>query len=121
MSVLDLMFLPATILLVSAAVASDLSGRRSAFGSKWFVRLGEWSFALYLVQMIVITQLAALVPHGSVTALGGVLALAAVVGCVGLSAALFYLVERPAERVIKLKFSKSNARNDVSEFERVAS
>jgi peptidoglycan/LPS O-acetylase OafA/YrhL len=104
LSVLDLMFLPATVLLVSSAAASDLSGRESIFGGKWFVRLGEWSFALYLVQMIVISQLTAFVSHGSVTWVGGVLAVVAMIGCIGLSAALFYCVERPAERAIKRKF-----------------
>jgi peptidoglycan/LPS O-acetylase OafA/YrhL len=36
-------------LLIATAASSDIEGRPSLFARPWFVKLGEWSFALYLV------------------------------------------------------------------------
>jgi peptidoglycan/LPS O-acetylase OafA/YrhL len=36
-------------LLIAACAQADISGRSSFFGRRWMIRLGEWSFAFYLV------------------------------------------------------------------------
>lgn len=105
LSVLDLIYLPCTVLLIAAAAGSDLTGARSLFRGVRVVRLGEWSFALYLVQMMVITQAARLVPHGTATIVGGVVLVAVILVCIALSAALFLWFEKPIERAVRRRLA----------------
>lgn len=101
LSVLDLIYLPCTVLLIAAAAGSDLQGHPSPFRGTWAVRLGEWSFALYLVQMIVIAQAVRFVPHGVVAVEGGLMLAAVTLVCVALSAALFLWFEKPIELAVR--------------------
>lgn len=101
LSVLDLAYLPVAVLLIAAGAGADLDGRPSLMRGVWPVRLGEWSFALYLIQMIVIGLAVRLVPEGVVTGEGGMMLVAVVLVCVALSAALFTWVERPAQRIVR--------------------
>lgn len=86
-------------LLLAAAATSDLSGRRTVITSPVALRLGEWSYAFYLVQASVLK-----VQHEFAQRLGGgptlewALVLVAFGICVALSGALYTLVERPMER-----------------------
>ena len=88
-------------LLIAACAARDASGRGTVFSSRALVRLGEWSFAFYLVHQLVIRVI-----HGAgfvpVTELRSVafVALALAVS-LALSALLYALVERPAERRLR--------------------
>jgi peptidoglycan/LPS O-acetylase OafA/YrhL len=40
------------VLLIGAAANADITGRATLFGHHWMVRLGEWSFAFYLVHVL---------------------------------------------------------------------
>jgi peptidoglycan/LPS O-acetylase OafA/YrhL len=101
LGVLDLMFLPITCLLIAGAASADLRGERTGLNGTWHVRLGEWSFALYLVQMLVIVPVAAMGQFNGLS-IGGLLTLAAVLMASQVAAAaLFTWVERPAERFLR--------------------
>jgi peptidoglycan/LPS O-acetylase OafA/YrhL len=97
-----LLALPLFSLLLLAAATSDLDGQRT--GLSWWLplRLGEWSFALYLVHkpLLLLTltwgwwqQTGWLADGAAFTAF---VALA-----VALAAALHYLTERPIERYLR--------------------
>lgn len=101
LSVLDVIYLPCTVMLIATAAGTDLMGGRSWFRGVWMVRLGEWSFALYLVQMMVITQAARFVPHEAVTFEGGLMLVGVVFVCIALSAVLFTWFEKPIEGAVK--------------------
>ncbi|MFJ6851724.1 acyltransferase family protein [Streptomyces sp. NPDC091271] len=53
----QLLSAPLFALLVAAAAAADLEGRRTGLGGPWMIRLGHWSFAWYLFHEIVIRAL----------------------------------------------------------------
>lgn len=90
------------IMLIGAAAQRDLSGRPSLWNSPVMVRLGMWSFALYLAHFPVMVALA-LVEGPVHLGLAGGLANAALVLvlCLGAAAVLYRLVERPAERAFR--------------------
>ncbi len=92
--------LPAFALLIAAAAARDLAVPAGVLQSAPMVKLGQWSFALYLVHGLVILAVAARVQDATLltAAIAGVLIL---VVSVGLSGALYEWVERPLERRIR--------------------
>jgi peptidoglycan/LPS O-acetylase OafA/YrhL len=49
----QLLSAPLFAALVAAAAHSDVRGRRTGLGGPWMVRLGNWSFAWYLIHEIV--------------------------------------------------------------------
>lgn len=73
--------LPAYAFLICTSAASDLAGLRGPLNHRVAVKLGEWSFALYLVHMFWIQPL---LSHGAERQHG-------VVSGIGLSALLFVL------------------------------
>ena len=89
---------PFAVLIVAAA-NSDLRGSASWLRARWLVKLGEWSFAFYLLHQMVLRVLA-------VTTLGGhpagvAFAVEALLVATVLSAALFTFVERPLDRWLR--------------------
>ena len=86
--------------LVSLTVAT-LNGKKSFFVMKWQVKLGEWSFAFYLVHATVIYALLRVVgpQPPSWRNLGWALVVLAI--DVTLSWALHSFVERPAEKKLR--------------------
>ena len=87
-------------LLVATAAASDADGRPSWLRHRWLIRLGEWSYAFYLVHISVLTAL-----HRVTGVTGGakaaLLMAAALVLSVGAAGLLFRFVERPMERRLR--------------------
>ena len=94
--------LPAILLVLGAAARQDLAGRRSWAARRQVVRLGEWSFALYLVHPLVMHAVRRLgqlpVLEGPVAVLGLV---AFVVLATAAAAVAYVVVERPAERWLR--------------------
>jgi peptidoglycan/LPS O-acetylase OafA/YrhL len=103
LSVLDLIYLPVTVMLVAAAAGADLDGKRSPLRGTALVRLGEWSFALYLVQAIVIGQAMKFVSPETLSVQNAAVATSVAVVSVVLSAALFHWFEKPIEGAWKRK------------------
>lgn len=95
-----LLALPLFALLLLAGATADLAGRRT--GLNWWlpVRLGAWSFALYLVHkpLFLLTEDWWPSPGGLAGAMGGVVFVAV---AVALAAALHYCTERPLERYLR--------------------
>ena len=96
----DLTMMPGFLAMIAAAAASDLKHKASSLSSNIIVRLGQWSFALYLVHELVIRLVRPLVdgsPAGTVFIASALVIAASVL----LSGALHELVERPAERRLR--------------------
>jgi len=92
----------ACALLILAVANEALNGRRSWLAHPWMVRLGNWSFAFYLVHATVIYATLNIIGGSRGAAMSnlvwgaGIFAIA-----LALSAALHYWVEAPAERRIR--------------------
>ena len=85
-------------LLIAACAQADLDGRRGVTSARWLVRLGEWSFALYLLHELVLRTAAKAVDLDAMPAPVAVPVVALLLaGSVAASAALYRVVERPAE------------------------
>lgn len=96
----DLTLMPGFLAMIAAAATTDLNGKDSSLSSTTIVRLGRWSFALYLVHELVIRSVRPLVdgsPTGTVFIASALVFTASVV----LSGALHEFVERPAERWLR--------------------
>lgn len=106
LGVLDLIYLPAVIFLVAAAAANDLDGRASWVGGCRLVVLGEWSFALYLVQSVVVGIGDRLLPDSASTTAGGAVLVLVLCASIGLSGAAYRWIERPVERRLRRRIMR---------------
>jgi peptidoglycan/LPS O-acetylase OafA/YrhL len=102
-----LLFIPALVVLLRAMATADLAGRRNRWLARpAMVRLGEWSFALYLVHPIVLRALVKVLhlqPQGTVRSLiaeTGFVLLAILAAAVS-----YYVIERPLEFRLRPKRS----------------
>jgi peptidoglycan/LPS O-acetylase OafA/YrhL len=99
----DLIFLPFALGLIAAAATSDLNGTHRWLRNRVLVKLGEASFALYLIHYLILQMYAA--SFGVLT--GGLTAylIIAVLGVsiVVLSVAVFQFYEKPAESALRLR------------------
>ncbi|MFI8829040.1 acyltransferase family protein [Streptomyces sp. NPDC053431] len=88
--------------LIPAAALNDLHGARSLWRRPWLVRLGEWSFAFYMIHILVMRIVEHLLGRHPELETGHALALAIAVFAVslGLSWALYRWVEQPGQRCI---------------------
>ncbi|MGP7960321.1 acyltransferase family protein [Sanguibacter sp. A247] len=95
-------------LLVAAVAVRELERGPKRLGAPWLVRLGEWSYAFYLVHATILYALLALFgrQHGAVGVVVGVGALAASIGAAWL---LHVAVERPAERRLRSAWDSRRA------------
>ena len=85
-------------LLVPALALADVDGRRTGLRSAWLVRLGEWSFALYLCHQILFNVADELLADPALRLAAGLLLVPL---SVAVSGVLHVLVERPAERRLR--------------------
>lgn len=102
--VTDLVMLPAFCLIVSAAATDAVLGRATVLSGGTWIRLGEWSFALYLVHELVLRALHRYVSADTGTAVLQTLLSLAI--AVGLSAALHHGVERPCDARLRAFFRR---------------
>ena len=86
-------------LLIAGAARADVRGERSPFRARWIVKLGEWSFAFYLLHQMVLRALAATVFLGRPT--GWLFVLTALLVATASAAALYTFVERPLDRRLR--------------------
>jgi peptidoglycan/LPS O-acetylase OafA/YrhL len=87
-------------LVIRATASADIRGRSSIFGSRAMVRLGNLSFAFYVLHVIVLMNVARLftgVTDWSFVSVVGVLLLSFVI-TIALSAVLHFGVEQPLYR-----------------------
>lgn len=97
----EALMLPTIVLVIVAAGRADLAGRHTFWARPMVVRLGQWSFGLYLVHWGILGVLIQLTDAelGSIATLAGSLVVLLVATAV--AACAYYIVERPAERWIR--------------------
>ncbi|MCM0622837.1 acyltransferase family protein [Nocardioides bruguierae] len=90
-------------LLLSSAAAADLAGAPSIFRRRGLVRLGEWSFALYLIHVLALQlQSAVLDRLGAVSSTVEFAFLGAtILAAIAASGLLYTYFERPLERRLR--------------------
>ncbi|GAB4082263.1 acyltransferase [Modestobacter muralis] len=105
MSYLDHSYLAAAVpygLVIACAVTRDLTGRGTLLGRRWPRRLGELSFAFYLVHQLVVRVVDRIAPEvgsGWWVAVGATLL--SLAGAVGAAVLLYSRVEEPLERRLR--------------------
>jgi len=98
----SLVLTPLFGLLIVAGAQSDLRGTgRSFLRAPALIRLGTWSFALYLVHLTIVTAATPFVPQSLPFGVAVALALVTIAGSIGLAAAAYRFVERPLERLLR--------------------
>jgi peptidoglycan/LPS O-acetylase OafA/YrhL len=94
---------PAVVLLILSAASTDVSERRSLFSSHAMVKLGEWSFALYMTHALILRALVRVLhvtpPHGLLPSVA--LLSVYVASAIAVSWLACWLVERPIERRLR--------------------
>jgi peptidoglycan/LPS O-acetylase OafA/YrhL len=100
---------PAFALLVATAAAADLSGARTVLCSRPLVRLGQWSFALYLSHHLLIDALKSIAPERRPWPVSIGLELVILAAMIGLSGVLYVWVERPAEARLRRRAAGRSA------------
>jgi peptidoglycan/LPS O-acetylase OafA/YrhL len=97
-----LLAMPCFVLLLFAGASADLGGRTRVFGMWLPVRLGEWSFALYLVHPLTAAVVGTHHWLVATTAAGGFGYLAVfLVATTAVAAAAHYALEKPVERWLR--------------------
>lgn len=97
-STVDLAAMPGTFFVIAAAASCDVDGRGGWLHSAWLIRLGQWSFALYLTHVLLLSV--------GEMALGDarpslLLELAYVAAAVIVSGVFFTCFERPVEKWLR--------------------
>lgn len=95
------LLLPCVLVVLFAAATSDSAGRPSILHSRYLVTLGQWSFALYLVHMLVIRCFSYLIGQDRASYLPWWAALLAAVLSVAASGVAYSLVEKPLEKRLR--------------------
>lgn len=96
----NLIMIPGFLALIAAAASRDLTGSSTVLSSKTLVRLGQWSFALYLVHELVIRLVRPFLA-GMSTDETFVAAILTVVASIAFSGLLHESVEKPAEKWLR--------------------
>lgn len=103
--VADLWMAPAFMAIVVAGALGDIQGKTGGVRSAPVVKLGQWSFALYLVHDLVLRATEPLA-DGLVGFPAGVVAGAAILACIALAAVLYEYFERPVEAKLRAMHRK---------------
>jgi peptidoglycan/LPS O-acetylase OafA/YrhL len=89
------------LVLIGALADGDTAGRRTIFRNRVFIRLGQWSFAVYLVHGLVLTAILELHPHRFAPPESAFALLTALAASIVLSGLVFTCWERPWERRLR--------------------
>jgi peptidoglycan/LPS O-acetylase OafA/YrhL len=97
----NLAMAPAFAILICAAAQSDIAGVRSIFAGRVFVKLGEWSFALYLSHLVILSALDPYVSDGLGVAQSILVEICTLGLLISIAAGLYQFVERPIESSLR--------------------
>lgn len=99
----DALLLPFVLWVIAAAASNDLARKPGWLRSRLAIRLGEWSFALYLTHWLLMTVAIHLAPGIYDASLPIRIAADAIfiAVAVGVSAGFYYAVEAPLERQLR--------------------
>jgi peptidoglycan/LPS O-acetylase OafA/YrhL len=97
----SIVFAIASTILIIGAAGSDIAGRASFLGSKPLIRLGEWSFALYLLHPVLlkVLQREGFSAHGIAKSI--LVEVAFIVVTIAASAVAYTVWERPIEKRLR--------------------
>ncbi|WP_231738391.1 acyltransferase [Kocuria rosea] len=109
--VADLWMLPSFMAIIVAAAAGDINNDGGFLRSSVLVRLGQWSFALYLIHELIL-KTAGLWVDSLNPGMGAFAALVVVAVAVGASGVLYEWFERPVESRLR-KWGNSRAATKV--------
>ena len=84
-------------LLIASAVTAELHGHRSHLNSPTMIRLGKWSFALYLVHLLLVQLLLPLTPRDLPWTASTLLAIATIGAAIGIAGLMYRYIEHPLE------------------------
>jgi peptidoglycan/LPS O-acetylase OafA/YrhL len=93
-------FLPCVVAIVWTLARREVDGHTGILANKYLMKLGDWSYALYMVQLIPIWGFGILLT-GRADTLPGWFAAPAIVIAIALSALASEFIEKPAERLIR--------------------
>ncbi|TDT85651.1 peptidoglycan/LPS O-acetylase OafA/YrhL [Arthrobacter sp. AG258] len=96
----NLIMVPGFLSVIAACAKQDIEGRTGIIGSPALTRLGQWSFALYLIHEVVLRVIRPWTESASVLEVSG-LAASVIVISVAAAGVLHEFVERPLERNIR--------------------
>ncbi|MFF2843301.1 acyltransferase family protein [Paenarthrobacter sp. NPDC057981] len=96
----DLWMAPAFVAVVAAGASGDLQGKSGLFRSSLAVKLGQWSFALYLIHELVLRATEPLA-DGASASMALVIAAGAILISIVLAAVAFEYFERPVEAKLR--------------------
>ncbi|MBT2895236.1 acyltransferase [Streptomyces sp. McG3] len=107
----QLLSAPIFALLVAAAAAADVEGRRTTLAGPVMVRLGQWSFAWYLFHEIVLRALVGVYgkPVGRLETAG--FWAATLLLSLAVAAIAYHCVEHPLERLLRRRGPGGSARS----------
>lgn len=105
--VADLVMMPGFLALIAACAGSNMSGKTGLLGSPILLRLGQWSYALYLVHELIIRVTRPYLENLSIGEASALAALAVIIS-VALSGFLHEFVEEPAERWLRQRYQQWN-------------
>ena len=91
---------PIALLIVSVAGA-DLGDRASVLGAHWLIRLGEWSFAFYMVHTLWFRAAAIVLPRPTTIPVGFAIDVAVLVLSIASAGAVYQRYEMPLERRLR--------------------
>lgn len=98
----DALLLPLVLFLIATAAQADLDEKPGTLRSRPLRLLGEWSFALYLTHWLLAILVSHSLPAAGLSAgLQAAADLIFVGVAVGISAVLYYAVERPLEKRLR--------------------
>lgn len=101
-SLINSVLAPPLVALICASAAADIVGRPSVFRHPYLVRLGEWSFALYLCHQLLIDEVARvewLVPKSLAERVGAEIAVCLV--AIAIAWIVHTTWEKPIERLLR--------------------
>jgi len=93
--------IPAVVVGIWVAVSREHAGHTGLLSRKWLRKLGDWSFALYLVHTIPLRIIGDLAGNDQTGYLPWWSALPILALCVGLSAIVHERIEQPLEKLLR--------------------
>jgi peptidoglycan/LPS O-acetylase OafA/YrhL len=111
-SMVDLAVLPAFAIWIAAAAVSDIDGKSGALARPTLVKLGTWSFALYLTHQLLLRVFARVFANADAdmysrgTAVNIAVAVVVLAILVAVSAVAYRLIEHPSNRKLRNVLSR---------------
>lgn len=104
------MLLPA-LLVIAAGASQDVNGKRSIWATPPIVKLGQWSYALYLIHYMMVRLVERILPESF--SANPLLASAAIVAFLALATSIaglaFYAIETPAQKLLRARPKRKSA------------